>query len=420
MLNSTKTINLIGLFIKRKNIPNPTIQDLHKEILIYLFEAQTILMAIKHLTIKDFSIFDGHVGDAKCQTRTSMLIDMYSPKNRIFEELNSIQKNTQLFIQKIQQFLQENNFDNQSYNKKNIEQFKFQEMSNFIDKYDFHLILPEEIIVPALCIITKLSKHEIHVLTNNKISKQSIDKFRELAKIQLCKLSIKYEHGLTKGSNLSEAKTSMSQIESKKYSSGFSSMTAFFPSVKVILEKMKLEQQPILQKNIIFCSCGGMIKIEHTLWQIKQNLFYETNIIDISTHTPLMVVEGYQFSGSFLQLKQLLNMPEHTTLISKEFRRACTCTKSCKLNNNTSNIEEIMLTNSTHHSQFITGAEIDWKGLGLENSDLKKEYDHLKTIPGCSIDDMSQFCIRHIYPSTIADVLKEQEEMKARLQAEKK
>jgi len=37
----------------------------------------------------------------------------------------------------------------------------------------------------------------------------------------------------------------------------------------------------------------------------------------------------------------------------------------------------------------------------------------------CSIEDMSTFCIRHIYPSTIADVLKETEEIEAKLNADK-
>lgn len=413
-------LNSIGLFIKRKNIPNPTIQDLHKELLIYLLEAQIVITSIQHLKNKNFSVFDGNVGDAKCQVRASMLIDIFSDQSIIFNQLDGITKNIEIFIHKIEKTIQENDFENLKIIRKKIEIFKFNAMSNFIQKYNLHLILPEEIIVPALCMITKLSKHDLHSLTHNKISKQSIDKFRELAKIQLCKLSIKYEQSLAKNYNLSEEQTILSQIESKTYSSGFASMTAFFPSLKIILKKMNLKKQPILQKNIIFCSCGGIIKIEQKIWFTQDTTFQSTNDLNILANNPFIVVEGYQFSGSFTQLKQLLNIPEHANLISKEFRKSCTCLTKCKLNNVFNNIENIILTNSTQHFQFITGAEIDWKGLGLENSNLKKEFDHLKTIPGCSVEDMSTFCIRHVYASTIADVLKEQEEMETLLQAETK
>ena len=48
------------------------------------------------------------------------------------------------------------------------------------------------------------------------------------------------------------------------------------------------------------------------------------------------------------------------------------------------------------------------KDLVLTNSDLKKEFDYLNTLPGYNINDMSKFFINHIYASTIEQALEDQ------------
>ncbi len=415
MDNSTQNLSLVGLFIKRKNIPNPIIKDIHKELLIYLFEAQILLLSFFHLKNKNLYVFDGNVGDAKCQTRASILINMYTQDNARFAEKIFIKQNLESLVQKIKNLLAENDFKNHLFVKNNVHVFKFKNMNNFIEKYQLNILLPKEIIIPALCMITKLSRTEIHALTENEISKQSIDKLQELAKIQLCQLSIQYENSLI-SCPLSEEKKSLTQIESKKYSSDFLKMTSFFLGFKPIFQKMKINNEFFIQKIIYFCTCNGIINQTLHLYRSEKNIFKEIDISLIDKNKVIMVIEGLSYSGSFNNLKNNLLIPLNKRSIPNEYQTPCKCSlvKNKKFKNN---IEEIILANFAQHPQFITGAEINWKDLGLTNSNLKKEFDHLKTISGCSNDDMSQFCILHVYASTIADVLKEQEEMEARLQA---
>lgn len=76
---------------------------------------------------------------------------------------------------------------------------------------------------------------------------------------------------------------------------------------------------------------------------------------------------------------------------------------------------EAILANFAQHEQFTNEAEIPWTDLGLENSQLKKEYDRLRALSGYSLDDMSKFCIRHIYPSTVGQELEDQRQFLAKL-----
>ena len=58
---------------------------------------------------------------------------------------------------------------------------------------------------------------------------------------------------------------------------------------------------------------------------------------------------------------------------------------------------------------------LDYEFRTKENSKFKAKYDYLQNVIGCNIENMSTFCISHIYASTIADVLKEQEELQKQL-----
>ena len=118
-------------------------------------------------------------------------------------------------------------------------------------------------------------------------------------------------------------------------------------------------------------------------------------------------------------MQHKLKIENKATDIPHEFRKSCTCKKPSK-ENPVKSFDEAIMAFFAQHPQFTNGAEINWQGLGLENSDLKKEFDHLLTLPGFSRENMSVFQINHMYASTIADVLKEQKEMEARLQAERK
>ncbi len=409
----------IGLLVHRKNIPYPIVELIKKELLIYIFEAQVMLKTIDFIQKKQLFFFDGHVGDAKCQTRASMLLDLFEDEKTLISELNQEKIKLLSLINKINNLIINLRFNDSNFIKKNLASYKYSFMSDFIEEHQIYFTPSSQLLLTSLCHIIHLTRQEIKNLMHNKISINKIDKLRELAKMKVCQLSVEYEQNLALKCGSSQDCKILNQIESKHYSSAFSLMTACFPSFKLILEKIKQKKQPILLHKIQFCTCGGTNGEKYILFKLKNKIFVSTNLNEFSNDQAIITINSYQFAGSFAQLKTLLNIPADAALIDYRFRQPCMC-KTPTVHLPTINFEEIILGYFVQHPQFITNAEIDWKGLGLENSDLKKEFDHLKTIPGCSNEDMSVFCIKHVYASTIADVLKEQEEMEARLQAEKK
>lgn len=410
----------IGLFIKRKNVSYPVIAEIHQELLLYLFEMQIMITAIDLFMNYKLLFFDSLVGDQKCQTRTSIILDLLNEKSSFLQNIETIKHNLNSFTQKIQNHLIKFDFNNLKFTPENINFFKYPSMFDFMQKYQISFTPNQDIIFISLCFITtELSKEKIFYLANNKISNQKITKLKALAKVALSKISINYEQELAKQYTKPIEQTILTQIECKPFSSDFCSMTPLFPSFKVIFEKIKKQKQSFLQKNIQFCACGGVLTEKYNFYHYEENKFKRIPLNQLSKSKVLMIIEGYQFNGTFTHLKELLKLPIHKNFVLSEFRKPCTCSIHTQDVHSTTNIEEVILAGFVQHPQFITNADIDWKGLGLENSDLKKEFDHLKTIPGCSIDDMSTFCIRHVYPSTIADVLKEQEALEAKLKAAK-
>ncbi len=414
MTNFKKNDSSVGLLIQRKNIPYPIVEVIHKELLIYLFEIQIMLQSINNIRSKKLKFLDGHVGDAKCQTRASMIIDLFENETQLLKILDQDKHQLEKLEHKIQKIIYELHLEDYNFIKQNLKHFKYASMLDFITKYNISFIPSPELLFIGLCSIVHLSRQKINDLMHKKISINKIDKLRELAKIKLCSLSVEYEQNLALQCGSSQDCKVLTQIESKKYSSALSLMTACFPSFKLILEKIKQKKQSLLLHNTIFCQHGGTISKQYIAYKLKNNNFEAFNIDVLFKKEPIVIIEGYQFPGSFHQLKKLLNVPEDAALIDQSFQKNCICSR-LKLNSSIIDFEKIMLGYFAQHPQFITESEINWKDLGLEDSDLKKEFDYLKTIPGCSNNDMSIFTIKHVYTSTIEAVLKEQEELEAQL-----
>ncbi len=404
---------IIGLIIKRKNIQNPIIQDLHKELLFYIFEIELLLKALDKFENHQMMFFDSKVGDRKCQTRTSQLIDVLST------ELQSFQKSKPDLLNKLQTMqihLQNFNFNNLKFTPDMIKKFKYELMSDFISTLNIEITIPKNLIFITLCFITThFSEEQFNIISHSKLSGEKIKRLKALAKIELCKISIEYEQNLAQKYLTQNEHKALEQIELKQFSSIAISMTPLFPSFKVIFQKMKDQQEYFLTKKFILCSCGGIIKIHYNLYKSSNSTITKVSLNRNAPNTVIMIFEGYLFEGSWSTLKTKLNIPQELYPDATTLQKKCECLITSPDKPSNINLETVLLAGFVQHPQFITNSEIDWKGLDLENSKLKKEFDYLKTIPGCSIDDMSQFCIRHVYPSTIADVLKEQEELQQQL-----
>ncbi len=417
-MNNAKILAKNFTFLSDKKHSILKIDLLINELYIYLLEIIIIKEAIKAFTKKQLKNFDSSVGDWKCQTRTSLFLDLIKDKKllqSISKEQNNFSrliKNTQKLILNIKTM---KHLERQQLTKelktKNIE-------SILIENHIFFKSFESINVLSLLYLCSPLNVKHLPLIEKTLISHKKFIKILNSAKYKLTLLTIDYERqiALTYGSK--KLQKILNQVESK----GFCSMTAFFPSFKPIFQKLKASNQILGIKIIHFCLCTGITNITLNFYSFNKDCFILINKSQMNKNDEVMIIAGYQFSHSFNKLKKALNLTKNATLILDQYQKPCGCNKKLKKLKNISpkNIESVILAGFVQHPQFITNAEIDWKGLGLENSDLKKEYDHLKTIPGCSIDDMSQFCIRHIYPSTIADVLKEQEEMEARLQIEKK
>lgn len=122
-----------------------------------------------------------------------------------------------------------------------------------------------------------------------------------------------------------------------------------------------------------------------TLYREEKGHFRKREFIQ--PEEAVMFIARYRFPGSLQQLKNLLQVPDEDN-------------------------EQLIFANFAQHPQFTNGAEIRWEELRLQDSELRKEYTFLQTLPGCGRDDISQFCIVHIYPATLKEIadgsLKEQ------------
>jgi len=391
-----KSQEKIGYFLKRNNISNINLKDLIQELHILRFEATIMLEAMHHFKHKNLYAFDCLVGDCKCQARTAMILDLvhdnHLPEQKIDELLLFI--NDQ--IAKISALLERINLSHQTEKQQLTQKLKQITILEYFNQNDFLFEVSDDLILISLCfLITPINN--ISTLTDYKsISTNKIKCLLIKAKITLCELTIEYEKSLAQTYGNPDEQKILSQIESK----GFCSMTALFPGFKHILNKTKKNNRSILKKIIHFCICGGIINKSTTYLKAINNKLISVDISQEFLNEAVMVIEGYQFAGSFSDLKHILGVPEHETLVPKDFYRDCNCINPSKINPILDN-ETAFLASLTQHPQFTTGVNIDFEGLDLLCTDIYEKYCFLINQSGFSRSNMEQYYVHHIHPSTI-------------------
>jgi len=390
----------VGFLLKRHDIINMSVVDLIRELQHHLFEAKIIQHTITHIINNKVSNIDSSVGDWKCQVRTSMIIDIIQNNPNLYtylsKELNSINN----IITNLDNLIISINRLTPSASQQLRQDLKHTSLYMFLQQHNVMYNTSNILTFLSLCCLTTLKNNYLPLFIKHHISTNKMKAIINHAKTTLCHLSINYEQDLASKYGTTNEQLLLKQIEFK----GMQHMTALFSSFRTIYKKMKRQQQSFIMQNIWFCSCGKVQSIENQLYNCNNNIFTPTNTTD--THQVITVIESYQFPGSLLELQNILGIPHNEPGIPKEYYQPCKCPnptpkKSIK------SIDEAIMAFFAQHPQFTNHNPIDFEGLGLLNSDLKQEYDYLLTLPGFSRQNMSIFHINHMYPSTIADVIRE-------------
>lgn len=396
--NSTKSF---GYLLKRTDALNISVMKFKQELLYNLFEAQIIKNAILSFQDQSLSKFDSTVGDWKCQTRTSMIIDA------IFDAQTTYNQLTHDLIQIEALLIKNEDLFNKINNYTSIE---CQRLTKYLHQTSLSTALQEYNILYTPSLITELlslsflttPKNVILTFFNQyHISTHKQKAIINNAKQQLCHLSIEYAQQLIKKYGTSEERLALQQIEIKN----IQHMTSLFVEFRSIFKKMKHEQQPFIIRQTYFCKCGKIQSIENSFYAVTNNQYKKTAMPFNHDHA-ITTIEAYQYPGSLEQLQNLLSVSHHEVDIPKQYYQPCQCVRPTPKKSITS-IDEAIMAFFAQHPQFTNHAPIDFARFGLLDSDLKKEYDYLLTLPGFSRHDMSIFQIIHMYPSTIADVVAE-------------
>lgn len=393
----------IGYFLKRNDISNIKIKELLQELQILLLEAKIIKDSIHQLQTKQLSFFDAAVGDWKCQTRASMILDIMQDVTFLNQELSQSLSITHTLIITIKQLHDQiklyNPTEQQALTKK-LQQISLYE---YFTQHELIYNFSEKLILSCLCFFNTLKNYKLPTFTNHQVSTNKIQKLFKLSKKTLCILSINHEQHLAKTyCSLNEQKV-LTQIESHN----FCSMTPTFHGAKAIFKKMKIKQQQFITNTAIFCACSGIISININFFISKNNEFIETSPIP-NVNDVVMVINSYQFPGSLKELQKNLGVPQTEPFIPKQYYKFCMCNYPT-VKSKPFTIENAILTFFAQHPQFLNDAPMAFEKLGLKDSDVHKEYNYLQRAKGFNRNDMSSFHIDHIYVSTIAEMLEQNE-----------
>jgi len=390
---------------RQKVITNPKVTNLIQSLEIHLIETNIILKAIDSFSNKKLVLFDSIVGDRKCQTRASMILDLAQDLAQNDTSLQDELKNETPIIK--QTIFQTNSLLNKLKTLKHLElkqlSLELQELTlnEYLIQHKLIYHPTFNIKLISLCYFTTLTLDQMLTETNNLLSSNKLNKLLISAKKELCKLSIDYEQTLAQKYDSTDNALCLEQIEEK----GICTMTSFYNSFRAILKKMKQRDQSFIKKIILFCACGGIQKKITKFFKNHKNSFIEQPISERS-HQAAMIFEGYQFPGSLTQLKQILNVPMDEAYVPKQYHKPCLCdipSEPQKIGNT----EEAIMAFFAQHPQFTNDAEIKFDSLEPMVLNLYQEYEYFKSLPGFSEKDMSYLYLDHIYPSTINDVLEQ-------------
>ncbi|MFA5998762.1 MAG: hypothetical protein WC747_01955 [Candidatus Babeliales bacterium] len=399
-MDQVQNKKFVGYFLKRNDLYKLSVVELLRELSNHLFEAQIMKLAIQHFQEKKLYAFDSSVGDWKCQTRTSMIIDLAQDSTFIEQSLPKELDKISTLIFHLEQLLQKiNNFN--SIEAQNLSRHLLQKISlnDYLAMQHIDYDPLDNTKFLSLCFLTTYQNNKFSVFTEHQMSLNKFKAVINAAKTMLCHLSINYEKKLAELYGSTNEQKALLQIETKSVQR----MTALFSGFQSIFKKMKLKQQPFITNNIIFCGCGGIQIIQNKFFAIQNNEFIETTA-PTDTQQEITVIDVYQFPGSLEKLQNIFGALNSQSGFPKEFYKSCNCTQPTQ-QQPIKSIELAIMAFFAQHPQFTNGASIDWEGLDLVNSDLKNNFDALRSLSGYSCHDMSKFQINHMYPSTIGHVL---------------
>ncbi len=399
----------IGYLFYRKDM-YVSLVDLKRELLNHLFEVSIIKLGIESFLNKNIIALDASIGDWKCQTRASILVDI-SNDSEIYSHLDEeLKKVTRLFKDIENYLIQLNSFNSieaQNFSRKELHNLS---LGQILKNHNLLYFPLEKSLFLGLSFLTTVENEKLSIFMNHQLSINKMKAIINQAKKDLCHLSIEYENRLSLEYGTVENKKALKQIEHK----AMQYMTSLFVGFMPIFKKMKVKQEPFLINYIYFCECGGVQSITSDLMQYQNSDF-----VKISTEnymdTVVTVIEVYQYPGSLQDLQSKLNISLDLTNIPVDYYRWCTCSSPWKIDDYGYSLETKIMGFFAQHPQFTNHAEINWKGLELENSDLKKEYEQFLTVKGVSQKDMSVFQINHMYASTVQEELEDQRQLLLKL-----
>lgn len=396
----------IGYILKRNDMQHVRLADFFQELRILLFEANIIKHTIEAILNGDILALDSSVGDWKCQTRASMIVDIMEEHEAVHKELLEELTKVNYVIHRLSEILNNSiNVRDLQYLKDKIEENISSPLQIYIKENQIDYRPHENLLFLSLCFLASEKNKILSVIKSYNISTHKSKTLMILGKRTLMKLTIEYEHIVAKKYGDIEEIKALEQIEHKD----FRFHSSLFIGFNLIYKKMISKKEIFAVRIITFCNCGGISNLDLRFFALNNNEYthiHTEKIAKISIPAQIIsVISASRFHGSMDDLQGVLHIASDEPYVPMRLYVRCLCSKQLRYESYGS-ISDAMMIYFAQHPQFINDAPIDFKGLGLTSSKMEQEYDRLLEIPGFSRDDMSVFYVEHVYADTIQNTLK--------------
>lgn len=411
-----------------------------KEILISTEFAQEALDAFDQ---QQFPLFDPQVGDDLCQVRAAMVRDFVQKSTfnsaSIRSVLQELQQQLMLLIQQERAIEQKFLEALKSARSRSIKMT----LSMFLQQCSITNSLPamDELKFLIACFMrtNKTSGIVERIAKRYGLLKEPIDKRKGLEKCLagcVCAMtksmrgflneqSINYmdtiaSDALTQETNpvaLTRLKELQKGLEQTGTMPGFKTVPCFV-GLALLLEHAQFYQQPLVIQQKFVCTQGRHMIARLFVPDRHGYRCASTEEQERLKQAIAMIIRGKRFAGSFEQWKQLQLderlVCEHGFSCSECMQQAETLEQL--------DIKTMLLTNAAKHPQFAGSNEHKCKAIDFAplaaiaqttdctDSIVEQEFDAYKSRAeslGMCVENMSGFCIRHIYADKIAHALKE-------------
>lgn len=388
------------LFSRNLTGKKASIEQYTQELKIAKLSAQVLQRTIAALMTGQFSAFDGTIGDCKCQTRTAMLLDSIPLLQQQTQTLQDDCKQLQKIEQTATTMVDAITPIPQAATSTSLPHLARQALSTTLKEKTVQQLFTEQQLLynpsPALKLAAQcfMTKPENQALANSDLAKSTADNLVKQCKQELCTKSIAYEQTLAQQYCTPDVQTALTHVVQK----GQTSMTGFFPAIKPVIARMIAAKQAIQLQQETFCGdCCGLQDTSRYCFVSDGKQFQPTKTLP--PDTAVMVIEGNTYPGSLDTLKTKLGIDPKTTYIPPSYKKPCVCATKPTKKPLDFPVEEILLHGAAEHAQYITGEPIPFESLGIQGSALEQEYLSRYKPAGFGIENMTGFCIDHIYPS---------------------